>query len=185
MDLQQIIGLRQGTMFARPPPASSYGGTLADRMQLGQTRFSAREPETFVPGFSHGSKVARRRKRRKRKLGSPTERIVADILEKGHIGKKQRLLDLNPALGKESRKVAEFMEDVHHGKWRKRGRVQRSRVDTEPTPQQKKPRYEVDVTPEEKTDPGEEPEEKVETTPEPTPEPESSERVGSRSENLP
>ena len=122
MDLQQIIGLRQGTMFARPQPASNYGGSpFADRMGLGQTRFSAREPESFVPGFSHGSKVARRRKRRKRKLGSTTERVVADILEKGHIGKKQRLLDLNPALGKESRKVADFMEDVHHGNWRKRG----------------------------------------------------------------
>ena len=84
MNLQQIIGLRTGSIFSGAPRASSYGGGgLGRRLGMAPTQFAIREPQTFVPGFSHGSKTARRRKKRK-KIRTAEERIVADILQDGH-----------------------------------------------------------------------------------------------------
>ena len=83
MNLSQIIGLRTGSIFGTAPRASSYGGVLGEHLGLGHTQFAVRPPQTFVPGFAHGSKLERKRKKR-RKPRTDEERIVSDILQKGH-----------------------------------------------------------------------------------------------------
>ena len=174
MNLQQIIGLRTGSIFGSTQRASSYGGGgLSQRMGLGPTQFAIREPQTFVPGFAHGSRNERKRKKR-RKPRTDEERIVSDILQKGHIAKKQRLkklLNLDPALRKESKSVAEYMETVHRGRKRgpvrttarapKRVKPSEEKEEKEAIPEPEKfkkvPEYKLDVQPEE-TGPIQEPE---------------------------
>ena len=115
MNLSQILGLRAD--FRRPEPISSTGGagTLVQRMGLQRTNFRTRAPESFVPGFSHGNKNDRKRKRRTRGKLSARQKLVADVMQHGHQTDKQKML-AQMGLSRESEKVVDYMNSIMSGK---------------------------------------------------------------------
>lgn len=72
-------------------------------------------PQPFVPGFSHGSKIAMKRRKRKKDYETRMEQDVHDVLSNNHWGKRQRILAETKSFEKSKPEVEDFLANVHSG----------------------------------------------------------------------
>ena len=98
-------GLRPGGISVEPFRAPRGQGRFRQDLRL---------PEQFIPGYAHGNKYARKKRKRKKTYSNPMQRQAHDILVENHRDKRHKF-ESEHELDLQKEKVSDFLANLYTG----------------------------------------------------------------------